>query len=107
MLCSPTGQPWAAAPAPIPQPPASRALPEVVRPVGPAPQPFAWPLAELVQATGGFAERYKVGEGGFGCVYRARLRNTDYAIKRLKEKAELDWSSIRSSFLTEVEKLSR
>lgn len=75
--------------------------------LGPAPQPFAWPLAELVQATGGFAERHKVGEGGFGCVYRARLRNTDYAVKRLKEDAELDWSSIRSSFLTEVEKLSR
>uniref|UniRef100_A0A8C4YKA0 Interleukin 1 receptor associated kinase 1 n=1 Tax=Gopherus evgoodei TaxID=1825980 RepID=A0A8C4YKA0_9SAUR len=78
-----------------------------VKALGPAPQPFAWPLAELVQATGGFAERHKVGEGGFGCVYRARLRNTDYAVKRLKEDAELDWSSIRSSFLTEVEKLSR
>ncbi|CAM4705565.1 unnamed protein product [Caretta caretta] len=75
--------------------------------LGPAPQPFAWPLAELVQATDGFAERHKVGEGGFGCVYRARLRNTDYAVKRLKEDLELDWSSIRSSFLTEVEKLSR
>ncbi|CAM5131672.1 unnamed protein product [Natator depressus] len=75
--------------------------------LGPAPQPFAWPLAELAQATDGFAERHKVGEGGFGCVYRARLRNTDYAVKRLKEDAELDWSSIRSSFLTEVEKLSR
>ncbi|XP_038237353.1 interleukin-1 receptor-associated kinase 1 isoform X3 [Dermochelys coriacea] len=75
--------------------------------LGPAPQPFAWPLAELVRATDGFAEQHKVGEGGFGCVYRARLRNTDYAVKRLKEDAELDWSSIRSSFLTEVEKLSR
>uniref|UniRef100_A0A8C4YLB5 Interleukin 1 receptor associated kinase 1 n=1 Tax=Gopherus evgoodei TaxID=1825980 RepID=A0A8C4YLB5_9SAUR len=81
---------------PGPSPPPGTALP-----------PFAWPLAELVQATGGFAERHKVGEGGFGCVYRARLRNTDYAVKRLKEDAELDWSSIRSSFLTEVEKLSR
>ncbi|KAM7133941.1 interleukin-1 receptor-associated kinase 1, partial [Macrochelys suwanniensis] len=75
--------------------------------LGPAPQPFAWPLAELTRATDGFAARHKVGEGGFGCVYRARLRNTDYAVKRLKEDAELDWSSIRSSFLTEVEKLSR
>uniref|UniRef100_A0A8C0H173 Interleukin 1 receptor associated kinase 1 n=1 Tax=Chelonoidis abingdonii TaxID=106734 RepID=A0A8C0H173_CHEAB len=78
-----------------------------VKALGPARQPFAWPLAELAQATGGFAERHKVGEGGFGCVYRARLRNTDYAVKRLKEDAELDWSSIRSSFLTEVENLSR
>ncbi|XP_050783192.1 interleukin-1 receptor-associated kinase 1 isoform X1 [Gopherus flavomarginatus] len=88
-------------------PPAAPPADEGVKALGPAPQPFAWPLAELVQATGGFAERHKVGEGGFGCVYRARLRNTDYAVKRLKEDAELDWSSIRSSFLTEVEKLSR
>uniref|UniRef100_A0A8D0H4U8 Interleukin 1 receptor associated kinase 1 n=1 Tax=Sphenodon punctatus TaxID=8508 RepID=A0A8D0H4U8_SPHPU len=47
--------------------------------------PFAWPLRELLQATDHFSERLKVGEGGFGCVYRARLRNTDYAVKRLKE----------------------
>uniref|UniRef100_A0A8C3H8Z2 Interleukin 1 receptor associated kinase 1 n=1 Tax=Chrysemys picta bellii TaxID=8478 RepID=A0A8C3H8Z2_CHRPI len=86
------------------RPPTLGPAPQVL---GPAPQPFAWPLAELVQATGGFAEQHKVGEGGFGCVYRARLRNTDYAVKRLKEDTELDWSSIRSSFLTEVEKLSR
>ncbi|XP_067399284.1 interleukin-1 receptor-associated kinase 1 [Emydura macquarii macquarii] len=75
--------------------------------LGHAPQPFAWSLAELQEATGGFAEQHKVGEGGFGCVYRARLRNTDYAVKRLKEDAELDWATIRSSFVTEVEKLSR
>lgn len=47
--------------------------------------PFAWPLEELLQATGNFSEHLKIGEGGFGCVYQARLRNTDYAIKRLKE----------------------
>ncbi|TFJ96582.1 S-adenosylmethionine decarboxylase proenzyme [Platysternon megacephalum] len=73
-------------PAPPPAaPPADQALGPAPQALGPAPQPFAWPLAELVQATGGFAERHKVGEGGFGCVYRARLRNTDYAVKRLKE----------------------
>uniref|UniRef100_A0A8C4YLC4 Interleukin 1 receptor associated kinase 1 n=1 Tax=Gopherus evgoodei TaxID=1825980 RepID=A0A8C4YLC4_9SAUR len=104
----PPGPALLAPPTPDPQPlPAQPGPAGGVKALGPAPQPFAWPLAELVQATGGFAERHKVGEGGFGCVYRARLRNTDYAVKRLKEDAELDWSSIRSSFLTEVEKLSR
>ncbi|XP_074872972.1 interleukin-1 receptor-associated kinase 1 [Carettochelys insculpta] len=88
----------------LPAPPAKQRVDSAL---GPTSQPFAWPLAELLQATAGFAERHKVGEGGFGCVYRARLRNTDYAIKRLKEDAELDWSNIWSSFLTEVEKLSR
>ncbi|XP_060109047.1 interleukin-1 receptor-associated kinase 1 [Heteronotia binoei] len=69
--------------------------------------PFSWPLKELLQATGNFSEHLKIGEGGFGCVYQARLRNTDYAIKRLKEEAELDWTVIKNSFVTEVEKLSR
>ncbi|XP_077185817.1 interleukin-1 receptor-associated kinase 1 [Paroedura picta] len=69
--------------------------------------PFSWPLQELLVATDNFSEHLKIGEGGFGCVYRARLRNTDYAVKRLKEKAELDWAVIQNSFVTEVEKLSR
>nr|XP_056706352.1 interleukin-1 receptor-associated kinase 1 [Euleptes europaea] len=69
--------------------------------------PFSWPLKELLQATGDFSEDLKIGEGGFGCVYRARLRNTEYAVKRLKEEAELDWTVIKNSFVTEVEKLSR
>ncbi|KAL8164373.1 UNVERIFIED_CONTAM: hypothetical protein K2H54_050014 [Gekko kuhli] len=68
---------------------------------------FSWPLTELLQATGNFSEHLKIGEGGFGCVYQARLRNTDYAVKRLKEEAELDWTVIKDSFVTEVEKLSR
>ncbi|XP_054859376.1 interleukin-1 receptor-associated kinase 1 [Eublepharis macularius] len=68
---------------------------------------FSWPLKELLQATGNFSEHLKIGEGGFGCVYQARLRNTDYAVKRLKEEAELDWTVIKNSFVTEVEKLSR
>ncbi|XP_061469931.1 interleukin-1 receptor-associated kinase 1 isoform X2 [Rhineura floridana] len=69
--------------------------------------PFEWRLEELRQATGDFSESLKIGEGGFGCVYQARLRNTVYAVKRLKEEAELDWTVIKNSFVTEVEKLSR
>uniref|UniRef100_A0A670KD65 Interleukin-1 receptor-associated kinase 1 n=1 Tax=Podarcis muralis TaxID=64176 RepID=A0A670KD65_PODMU len=69
--------------------------------------PFEWQLKELREATGDFSETLKIGEGGFGCVYQARLRNTVYAVKRLKEEAELDWTVIKNSFVTEVEKLSR
>ncbi|KAL7988254.1 hypothetical protein Chor_007173 [Crotalus horridus] len=69
--------------------------------------PFKWQLEELRQATDNFSERLKIGEGGFGCVYQARLRNTVYAVKRLKEEAELNWTVIKNSFVTEVEKLSR
>ncbi|XP_032066433.1 interleukin-1 receptor-associated kinase 1 isoform X1 [Thamnophis elegans] len=69
--------------------------------------PFEWQLEELRQATDDFSEHLKIGEGGFGCVYQARLRNTVYAVKRLKEEAELDWTIIKNSFVTEVEKLSR
>uniref|UniRef100_A0A803TYD9 Interleukin 1 receptor associated kinase 1 n=1 Tax=Anolis carolinensis TaxID=28377 RepID=A0A803TYD9_ANOCA len=47
--------------------------------------PFEWRLEELRQATSDFSENLKIGEGGFGCVYQARLRNTIYAVKRLKE----------------------
>ncbi|XP_044299426.1 interleukin-1 receptor-associated kinase 1 isoform X1 [Varanus komodoensis] len=69
--------------------------------------PFMWRLEELRQATDNFSEHLQIGEGGFGCVYQARLRNTVYAVKRLKEEAELDWTTVKNSFVTEVEKLSR
>nr|XP_020648724.1 interleukin-1 receptor-associated kinase 1 isoform X1 [Pogona vitticeps] len=69
--------------------------------------PFEWRLEELRQATDDFSEHLKIGEGGFGCVYQARLRNTVYAVKLLKEEADLDWMVVKNSFVTEVEKLSR
>ncbi|XP_072483499.1 interleukin-1 receptor-associated kinase 1 isoform X1 [Notamacropus eugenii] len=71
------------------------------------PSPFRWPFHEIAQATCNFSEDLKIGEGGFGCVYRAVMRNTSYAVKRLKEDAELEWNTIKTSFGTEVEKLSR
>ncbi|XP_043830703.1 interleukin-1 receptor-associated kinase 1 isoform X1 [Dromiciops gliroides] len=71
------------------------------------PLPFRWPFLEIAQATCNFSEELKIGEGGFGCVYRAVMRNTSYAVKRLKEDAELEWNTIKTSFGTEVEKLSR
>ncbi|XP_072345135.1 interleukin-1 receptor-associated kinase 1-like [Scyliorhinus torazame] len=48
---------------------------------------FYWPLHELKKGTDNFAESQKIGEGGFGCVYRAVMRHTEYAVKRLKELA--------------------
>lgn len=40
-------------------------------------------LFELEQATRGFDEALKIGEGGFGSVYKGSLRNTTVAIKLL------------------------
>jgi hypothetical protein len=38
---------------------------------------------ELQQATENFSDSHKIGEGGFGCVYKGILRNTMVAIKML------------------------
>ncbi|XP_042433976.1 U-box domain-containing protein 33-like isoform X2 [Zingiber officinale] len=40
-------------------------------------------LLELEQATENFKEELKIGEGGYGCVYKGFLRHTTVAIKRL------------------------
>ena len=40
---------------------------------------------ELARATDGFADARLLGAGGFGRVYRARIANTDMAVKVLKE----------------------
>lgn len=39
--------------------------------------------SELQEATQGFDEEHKIGEGGFGSVYKGFLRNTTVAIKLL------------------------
>uniref|UniRef100_A0A8D1G7P4 Interleukin-1 receptor-associated kinase 1 n=1 Tax=Sus scrofa TaxID=9823 RepID=A0A8D1G7P4_PIG len=72
-----------------------------------APSSFCWPLHEIRQGTQDFSDALKIGEGGFGCVYRAVMRNTVYAVKRLKQEADLEWSTVKQSFRTEVEQLSR
>uniref|UniRef100_A0A8C2V4Y3 Interleukin 1 receptor associated kinase 1 n=1 Tax=Chinchilla lanigera TaxID=34839 RepID=A0A8C2V4Y3_CHILA len=106
-LC-PDPSPAALRPLPSPAPPSTKVGPSVGSLLqGPGPGPFCWPLCEIAQGTRDFAEELRVGEGGFGCVYRAVLRNTTYAVKRLKEEADLEWSVVKQSFLTEVEQLSR
>ncbi|XP_051865035.1 interleukin-1 receptor-associated kinase 1 isoform X2 [Pristis pectinata] len=82
--------------------------PPVSRPMSPPcvrKNVFHWPLSELKNGTHNFAERQKIGEGGFGCVYHALMRHTEYAVKRLKEDSNLDWKTVRESFYTELEKL--
>ncbi|KAM4799423.1 interleukin-1 receptor-associated kinase 1 isoform X4 [Urocitellus parryii] len=69
--------------------------------------PFCWPLCEISQGTRNFSEELRIGEGGFGCVYQAVMRNTTYAVKRLKEESDLEWTVVKQSFLTEVKQLSR
>ncbi|KAF0928610.1 hypothetical protein E2562_006051 [Oryza meyeriana var. granulata] len=60
-------------------------------------------LLELQQATQNFSDAMKIGEGGFGCVYRGLLRNTTVAIKMLRSQNLQG----QSQFQQEVAVLSR
>ncbi|XP_041801024.1 interleukin-1 receptor-associated kinase 1 [Chelmon rostratus] len=68
---------------------------------------MCWSYEEVHAGTEGFSPSLQVGEGGFGVVYRATLRNTDCAVKRLKQDCLLDWALLKDSFQTEVEKLTK
>ncbi|XP_078169822.1 U-box domain-containing protein 57-like isoform X2 [Carex rostrata] len=46
-------------------------------------------MLELQQATENFNNSHKIGEGGFGCVYKGFLRNTMVAIKMLHPESLL------------------
>uniref|UniRef100_A0A3B4AXI4 Protein kinase domain-containing protein n=1 Tax=Periophthalmus magnuspinnatus TaxID=409849 RepID=A0A3B4AXI4_9GOBI len=45
---------------------------------------MSWAYEEVYTGTCGFCAALKVGEGGFGEVFRATLRNTDCAVKKFK-----------------------
>ncbi|KAI3357053.1 hypothetical protein L3Q82_003682 [Scortum barcoo] len=68
---------------------------------------MCWPFEEVHAGTEGFSHSLQVGEGGFGVVYRATMRNIDCAVKRLKQDCLLDWALLKESFQTEVDKLSK
>ncbi|XP_062283466.1 interleukin-1 receptor-associated kinase 1 isoform X2 [Scomber scombrus] len=68
---------------------------------------MCWVYEDVLAGTDGFSPARRVGEGGFGVVYRATLKNTECAIKRLKQDCPLDLSLLKESFQTELEKLSK
>jgi chromosome segregation ATPase len=57
-------------------------------------------LSELQLATQNFSDTLKVGEGGFGRVYRGLLRNTTVAIKMLRSHNLQGQSQFRQEVIT-------
>ncbi|KAK1626582.1 hypothetical protein QYE76_000897 [Lolium multiflorum] len=60
---------------------------------------------ELVAATDAFSSRNKLGEGGFGCVYRGFLKdmNLHIAVKKVSKSSRQGWKE----FVAEVRIISR
>uniref|UniRef100_A0A7N2LEV6 RING-type E3 ubiquitin transferase n=1 Tax=Quercus lobata TaxID=97700 RepID=A0A7N2LEV6_QUELO len=67
------------------------------------PQFFSeYSLSEIEEATHGFDESLKIGQGGYGSIYKGRLHQTKVAIKRLESQG----SQGPSEFRMEVRALS-
>lgn len=49
---------------------------------------MCWTYEEVHAGTEGFSPTRQVGEGGFGVVYRATLKNIECAVKRLKQVSQ-------------------
>ena len=43
-------------------------------------------ISEIEEATQGFDESLKIGQGGYGSIYKGLLRQTEVAIKRLQSQ---------------------
>jgi serine/threonine protein kinase len=63
-------------------------------------------MEEIIQATRNFSPSFKIGQGGFGAVYKTKLRDgTIVAVKRAKKSVQE--KSLGSEFQSEVQTLSR
>ncbi|XP_028769225.1 calmodulin-binding receptor-like cytoplasmic kinase 2 [Neltuma alba] len=70
------------------------------------PRPLNFTLERIFQATRNFSPAYKVGQGGFGTVYKANLQNgTVVAVKRAKKSLYEKHSGVE--FQSEIQTLSR
>ncbi|XP_042413085.1 L-type lectin-domain containing receptor kinase IX.1-like [Zingiber officinale] len=65
--------------------------------------PKRFPYQELASATRDFAVEGKLGEGGFGSVYKGRLNGVDVAIKRVSK----DGKQGKKEYISEVTIISR
>ncbi|XP_078165696.1 L-type lectin-domain containing receptor kinase IX.1-like isoform X2 [Carex rostrata] len=67
--------------------------------------PKRFPYSELVEATNGFGENEKLGEGGFGSVYRGILKdeNIHVAVKRVSK----DSKQGKKEYMSEVSIISQ
>lgn len=59
-------------------------------------------LSELERATENFHEASKIGEGGYGCVYKGSLRHTTVAIKRLNPQGMQRTAEFRREVSTDL-----
>ncbi|XP_048403767.2 interleukin-1 receptor-associated kinase-like 2 isoform X2 [Stegostoma tigrinum] len=66
---------------------------------------YIWPLQDLKEATDNFNDKYKIGSGTFGHVYKGHRFNTEYAIKLLKKVDDANLKNTRDFFHREVENL--
>ncbi|GAQ86751.1 Protein kinase superfamily protein [Klebsormidium nitens] len=69
--------------------------------------PLLFTFRELQVITNGFSDELLIGEGGFGKVYRAGIKDQAVAIKRLEKQAAFPGKHGEKQFRTEVDVLSR
>ena len=61
-----------------------------------------FPLEDLCQVTDNFSKEKLIGKGGFGHVYRAKLRHSDVAIKVLNTVCGTEYKNIYTTLTYSV-----